>query len=244
MKTSLLVDLLLLTLATAHPVVDKNAKIVGGGNATPHQAPFLVSLQIDQQGNGAFSHICGGSILNSHCVLSAAHCITENGLTSEYQVVAGQHSLSTESGIEQRLRVNSWDIHQDFESGSTEGPYDLTILHLGGSFTFITGVVGSINLPLPHAIATGNVQLFGWGSTSTSSVPSMPDILQTATKTVIPLDLCREIVGEARHHEPLHDSNMCTGPLNSQISACTGDFGGPIVQGSGTSVSLLDSYFS
>lgn len=237
MKTCLLVNFLLVALVAAHPAVDKGAKIVGGGNATPHQAPYLVSLQIDRQGDGAFAHICGGSILNSHCVLSAAHCLTENGLTFEYQVVAGQHSLSTESGIEQRLRVNSWDIHQDFVSGSTEGPYDLTILHLGGSFTFISGVVGAINLPQPDVIPTGNVQLFGWGSTSTSSVS---DVLQTVTKTIIPLDLCREIVGAARHHEPLHDSNMCTGPLNSQVSACTGDFGGPIVQGSGTSVSFFD----
>lgn len=68
---------------------------------------------------------------------------------------------------------------------------------------------------------------------------SIPDILQTVRKDIVPLDLCREIVNQVFDHEPLHYTNVCTGPLNSIITACSGDSGGPIVQvGAFDSVSL------
>lgn len=45
-----------------------NTKIVGGQDATPGSWPWQVSLQT----NGF--HFCGGSLINSGWVLTAAHC--------------------------------------------------------------------------------------------------------------------------------------------------------------------------
>lgn len=53
--------------------------------------PFQVSLQMDSYGEGYFSHICGGSILNSYHIMTAAHCI----LRSDYpSVFNSSHFLS------------------------------------------------------------------------------------------------------------------------------------------------------
>lgn len=221
----------------SHPTIEITPKIVGGENAVEHEAPFMITLQVDRQGSGTFTHTCGGSILTPIWILSAAHCVTENGLDLQYQIIAGQHNLAVASGREQVRRVVEWIIHENFVSGPVVGPYDVIILRLESALEFIEGIVGSVNLPPSGLIPTGDVQLYGWGSTSQTNVASIPDILQTVRKDIIAWDLCREIVNQIFDHEPLHSSNVCTGPLNSIITACSGDSGGPIVQGEGDNVS-------
>jgi len=52
------------------PAVEPNTdmRVVGGTEAEPHSWPWMVSLQYE--GN----HFCGGSLINSQWVVSAAHC--------------------------------------------------------------------------------------------------------------------------------------------------------------------------
>ncbi|XP_046144414.1 transmembrane protease serine 4-like [Osmia bicornis bicornis] len=47
----------------------RTARLVGGQNAIPHEFPWMVS--ISRKGG----HFCGGTILNSRFVLTAAHCL-------------------------------------------------------------------------------------------------------------------------------------------------------------------------
>lgn len=244
---------LFITLATlfvcgslALPTNDVAPQIIGGRDATPHEAPYIVSVQVNRGGQG-YGHTCGGSILSASWILTAAHCYTENQpLTAPLRIVAGEHDFYITSGIEQVRLTPNVVIHEDYTGGVA--PYDIALMETETPLELTTGIVETISLPTPGSIPTGDVQLFGWGSISMTETADIPDILQTVHKDILSLELCREVLyNKYPLGTPLHYTNVCTGPLNSVITACSGDSGGPIVQGSGDSVSfhrkLVGSFF-
>lgn len=214
----------------AFPGLDIDPKIVGGRDALEHEAPYIVSVQVDRAGNGVFGHTCGGSILSANWILTAAHCITENEpLLAPLQIVAGEHNFASTSGREQVRSTPNVIIHADYTGGVA--PFDIALLGVVTPLDLVSGVVEMILLPAPNSIPTGDIQLFGWGSTSQTPEALIPDILQTVHKDVLSIELCREVLdGKFPEGTPLHYTNVCTGPLNSVITACSGDSGGPIVQ--------------
>uniref|UniRef100_A0A8C3SXX3 Peptidase S1 domain-containing protein n=1 Tax=Chelydra serpentina TaxID=8475 RepID=A0A8C3SXX3_CHESE len=49
------------------------ARVVGGEDANPHSWPWQISLQYDK--SGVWAHTCGGTLIATNWVLTAAHCI-------------------------------------------------------------------------------------------------------------------------------------------------------------------------
>lgn len=50
-------------------------RIIGGTQAGPGEYPWMVKLTIKMKNGEAFQ--CGGSILNSRSLLTAAHCVSD-----------------------------------------------------------------------------------------------------------------------------------------------------------------------
>ncbi|KXJ14723.1 Plasminogen [Exaiptasia diaphana] len=63
-------------------------RIVNGANADAHEWPWQVSLQQDSSGS---SHFCGGSIIATEWVLTAAHCVEYYRRSpGSFQIVVGK----------------------------------------------------------------------------------------------------------------------------------------------------------
>ncbi|XP_076227354.1 transmembrane protease serine 9 [Nomia melanderi] len=205
------------------PVSLIDPQIVGGTEAVPGTSPWQVSLQ---WGIYTYSHFCGGSIINSQWVLTAGHCVLAVPSYGNFVIKAGKHSLATKEANEQVVKVVKSIVHEQYVGNVA--PYDIALLKLEKPL-LLTKAVQVVNLPLSGNVPTGVATLTGWGSTSRSNNPNMPDKLQTADLPLVEWNTCKKAIEQLVGPSPLHSTNVCTGPLTGGYSACNGDSGGPLI---------------
>ncbi|KYN09224.1 Trypsin-1 [Trachymyrmex cornetzi] len=205
-------------------------QVVGGEEAPAGYYPFIVSLQMFG------SHFCAGSIINEKWVVTAAHCADAVSSLNFLRVVAGKHNIQENESTEQIVQVAQAYIHENYEGGV--GPYDIALLKLASPLK-LTKEIQAIELPPPESEPTGEAWLCGWGSTSTSRYPIMPDKLHHVKMEYLDRIACHEAVERLIGSSPVHETNVCTGPLYDQISACSGDSGGPLISRNGQKPVLI-----
>ena len=72
-------------------------RIVGGKDA-----PSMIPWQVSVRNNGY--HFCGGTILDSKTILSAAHCFVEGVSTNGYTIKAGSIYRNSRGQVSAPLR--------------------------------------------------------------------------------------------------------------------------------------------
>ncbi|XP_071774897.1 chymotrypsin-like elastase family member 2A [Centroberyx gerrardi] len=70
------------------PIEPDVPRVVNGVEARPHSWPWQISLL--SESNGFWSHRCGGSLIATNWVMTAAHCIN---MKLNYLVFVGKHNL-------------------------------------------------------------------------------------------------------------------------------------------------------
>ncbi|NXX45562.1 ACRO protein, partial [Tricholaema leucomelas] len=100
------------------------SRVVGGSNAQPGAWPWIVSIQ--QVVAAGLQHICGGALISSQWVLTAAHCFVGTGKT--YYVAAGI-TFFTNPGPETQLRyVKRVLLHRGYHKDTMSD--DIALLEL------------------------------------------------------------------------------------------------------------------
>jgi secreted trypsin-like serine protease len=199
-------------------------RIVGGEDAIPHSAPFIVTLNWTPNPEIYWAiQFCSGSLINANWIVTAAHCYFDDGFIL---VRAGEHNIDEFEPDVQVSQISQVIIHPLYDE-TIIGPHDIALFRLATPFVF-NDKVQPIVLPAQDYIHSGAVRLFGWGSTSNTNTPNYPSILQTVEKVILTLAQCRAIpwINPAW----IDDTNLCTGPIGVNIDACDGDSGGPLVQ--------------
>ncbi|NWR55873.1 TRY1 protein, partial [Bucorvus abyssinicus] len=189
-------------------------RIVGGSECPRGAHPGLVLLlHFDQRQ-------CGGALLSTQWVLSAAHC-----RTSHIQVLAGAHNLAALTGQEQFAAAVDVVVHPGFDATNGDNSSyadDLMLLRVEPPFT-ITPYVQPLALPSSPPATSTNCTVMGWGTT-TSPQESYPDTPQCVNVTVVGHQTCRRVYGSR-----VTQDMLCAGVAAGGKDSCQGDSGGPLI---------------
>ncbi|XP_040858365.1 cationic trypsin-like isoform X2 [Ochotona curzoniae] len=208
MKT--LIFLAFLGAAVAFPTSsdDDDDKIVGGYTCTAHSVPYQVSL------NSGY-HFCGGSLISSQWVVSAAHCYK-----SSIQVRLGEHNINANDGSEQYISSSKVIKHPSYSSSTLNN--DIMLIKLSKAAT-LNSKVATVALPTSCASAGTQCLVSGWGNTL-SSGSNMPSLLQCLNAPVLSDSTCK-----SSYPNQITSNMFCLGFLEGGKDSCQGDSGGPVV---------------
>jgi len=152
-------------------------KIVGGEPAVTDTWGWAVSIRT---GN---SHICGGSLISSTLILTAAHCLISIRSIKSLHINVGSKYLSSRRQQESASNIY---IHRDYDSNTMAN--DIAIIELSSSINMDDLSVALICLPpivdTEYPPTNATVVAIGWGVLSSGDkAPS--DSLQQVTLQII-----------------------------------------------------------
>ncbi|XP_013009008.3 acrosin [Cavia porcellus] len=207
-----------------------SVRIIGGQTAQPGAWPWMVSLQIFMAHNNRRYHACGGILLNSHWVLTAAHCFDSKKKVYDWRLVFGAEEIEygnnkpVRAPLQERY-VEKIVIHEKYNIVN-EGN-DIALLKITPPVScgpFIgPGCLPTFRAGPPKIPQTCYVA--GWGYIR-EKAPRPSPVLLEARVELIDLDLCNSTQW---YNGRVMSTNVCAGYPEGKIDTCQGDSGGPLM---------------
>ncbi|MFF7091325.1 S1 family peptidase [Streptomyces rubradiris] len=193
-----------------------NAEAIVNGADSTQRYPFMVSIPVTGVDDPAFKGVCGGSLIDSKWVLTAAHCVDPRLVTLDGTVRIGsawKNSGGTVRSVTKKV------THPGYRNGGGTGPNrdDIALIRLNRPVA---------ERPVRVADEPGRpgtpTRLLGFGTVDDAPDPAewvFPDRLQE-------LDTRRGAVSECAPGYA-DRTRLCTVSQVPGAMACNGDSGGP-----------------
>ena len=191
-------------------------KIIGGEDAKWEANRWQAALLIASIQNAREAQFCGGSIVGSHWIVTAAHCL-EGTPPENVDVLTGAADLN---GGGSRVKAERVFVNKNYDSLTQD--FDVALLKLQAPAT--GDPVGLIDKQAETALLKPGTDLVvaGWGVTGTGA-PS--PALKQVTVPFVSSTTCKDPVS---YEGRITDNMICAGFMQGGKDSCQGDSGGPL----------------
>ncbi|XP_039762927.1 venom protease-like [Pararge aegeria] len=208
--------------------------IVGGENANQGEFPHMAALGwVDAVGNYVFQ--CGGSLISSRFVLTAAHCThTPNKLLRDPKpqiVRLGDQNLNNNvrdnaSPIEVPIKT----IHKHPNYVSPYKYYDIALLELNADVDFEDNIRPACLWTKPDFTGYTKAIAIGWGVVDPQQPTKTSDELKKVSLSLLENHFCNVTLKDTffRLWKGFSDEQLCAGELRGGQDTCQGDSGSPL----------------
>jgi hypothetical protein len=186
--------------------------IVGGTTASRGEFPEFAQVWLDGQ-DGYVYAICGGTLIASNKVLTAAHCAAE--LTNLYYTTPGFYSFDDYLTADDFYALSGKNQHPQYNPSTLD--YDIAIFTLSRTASMAKASIYGGAASLAGQTST----VIGTGLLSTSS-GTLPPTLQKVDTPIVTNSVCNA------YYDLITDRMICAGYSNSGLGSCNGDSGGPL----------------
>ncbi|CAF0707715.1 unnamed protein product [Brachionus calyciflorus] len=192
---------------------ENDKKIVGGEEANRGEWPWQIAIYFRNR------FICGGSLINSMWILTAAHCVYKQNSNS-YAIVTGLHDLDNRDIYTQTRQISQIIVHPSYSQIGFKN--DIALMRLSQK-VILNNQTLPVCLPLPYKYYS-NVKstATGWGSIRSGGPVSK--ILNE-----VELPLLNDIDCLKLYPTVTPSIALCAGNTGLNKDTCQGDSGGPLV---------------
>lgn len=202
-----------------------DSRIINGVPTYRGQFPYYAFLLTsDDQGT---QRICGGTIIDSKWILTAAHCVDRAQNVSSRTIVVGSWKIFDRNEKNRQIfKINSTQIvlHQNFSREQLRN--DIALIHLSKPIQFDKYVKPVKLLSSCESTESLDTIIIGNGIQNETKGYDMPaPVLQwTVLKTMTAIK-CKQYYSFISSKE-----KICAGNQEMRSAGCRGDSGGPLIR--------------
>ncbi|NBE51128.1 serine protease [Streptomyces boluensis] len=220
-----------LPLAAPAPAAVADSVVVGGKPVQAAEHPWVVAVASrDRFGGTRSGQFCGGAVVGTRTVLTAAHCLSREVLgvplneVRDLEIIAERGDLEAAGGREVAVRRVS--VNPEYDSITNAG--DVAVLTLAKPLPAASVI--PMAGPGHSAYEPGRTaSVYGWGDTTGKG--DYARTLRAAQVRVLSDAVCEQAYPGTTDGKYLADSMLCAGEESGGKDACQGDSGGPLVAG-------------